>query len=166
MELSPFTHVTSRRAASLSTRASLMSVWVLKVAKSDHFIIHTHFFHFCLKRCMPVALKLFAEASQVITHALFQLVVSRKTASSGVHPSGAQKWWKSEGAKSGMSSVSCYTVVSCLVWPTEEDSVNPSQLDTLTHSAFCLFHFFDLALFWSETSSGNFSNAAQLKVWL
>jgi hypothetical protein len=45
--------------------------------------------------------KLFAEASELFTHAVFQLVVIRKTASSECSLQEA-KLWKSEGAKSGL----------------------------------------------------------------
>jgi hypothetical protein len=45
--------------------------------------------------------KLFAEASELVTHAVFRLVVVRKTASSECILQGAKKC-KSEGAKSGL----------------------------------------------------------------
>jgi hypothetical protein len=44
--------------------------------------------------------KLFAEASELFTHVLFQIVVARKTASSHYIIQGAKRW-KSESAKSG-----------------------------------------------------------------
>ena len=67
-----------------------MSGWLLKVAKSDHFIIHTPL-PLLHETLYAGRVKLFAEASQVVIRALFQLVVFSKTASSGVHPSGVQK---------------------------------------------------------------------------
>jgi hypothetical protein len=43
-----------------------------------------------------------AETSELITHAVLQLVVVRKTAFSEIILQGAKNRWKSEGAKSGL----------------------------------------------------------------
>ena len=85
------------RDASASTWTFLMSGCLLKVAKSDHFIINT-LLALLRETLRASRVELLAEASEVFTDALFRLVVIRsKAASSDFNLSGApQKRWKLE----------------------------------------------------------------------
>jgi hypothetical protein len=52
--------------------------------------LSTHFFHLCERHSMLVALTLFAEASKLFTHSVFQLVIAHKNGVLGVNLQGAK----------------------------------------------------------------------------